>query len=73
MSGGANHQSIGQIISSPGGSTYLIQGSNNEGGGIVAMPISHATRASPATVSHFRREPKTVSAVTISNNKQLHA
>ncbi|XP_076815001.1 DNA-binding protein RFX2-like isoform X3 [Clavelina lepadiformis] len=62
MSGGTggSHQSVGQLISSPGGSTYIIQNAGGESGGIVAMPISHTTRASPATVSHFRREPKTV-------------
>nr|CAB3265546.1 RFX1/2/3 regulatory factor X [Phallusia mammillata] len=60
MSGLSGQQGVGQIISSPGGSTYLIQNSSSESGGIVAMPLSHSTRASPATVSHFRREPKTV-------------
>ncbi|CAK8675865.1 unnamed protein product [Clavelina lepadiformis] len=52
MSGGTggSHQSVGQLISSPGGSTYIIQNAGGESGGIVAMPISHTTRASPATV-----------------------
>ena len=68
-SSGNDHQSINQLISSPGGSTYLIQGAANEGG-IVAMPISHSSRASPATVSlYFRREPKTVSNSCRSNLK----
>ncbi|XP_078484868.1 regulatory factor X isoform X4 [Ciona intestinalis] len=57
---GSAGQNLNQFIASPGGSTYLIQGSGSEAGNLVAMPIGHTTRASPATVSHFRREPKTV-------------
>lgn len=59
--GSSNQNSgIGQIVSSPGGSTYLLQGNSAHENGIVAMPLSQTNRASPATVSHFRREPKTV-------------
>nr|NP_001071807.1 regulatory factor X [Ciona intestinalis]BAE06671.1 regulatory factor X [Ciona intestinalis] len=47
---GSGGQNLNQFIASPGGSTYLIQGSGSEAGNLVAMPIGHTTRASPATV-----------------------
>ncbi|XP_078484876.1 regulatory factor X isoform X11 [Ciona intestinalis] len=47
---GSAGQNLNQFIASPGGSTYLIQGSGSEAGNLVAMPIGHTTRASPATV-----------------------
>ena len=37
----------GQIIQQPGGGTYLIQGGTMDGEG---TPLTHTTRASPATV-----------------------
>lgn len=63
-SGGSSSQNpgqIGQIVSSPGGSTYLLQSNNanSHDNGMLALPLPQ-NRASPATVSHFRREPKTV-------------
>jgi len=58
---GSNHNNgIGQIVSSPGGTSYIIQSSSGSDSGIIAMPLSQAHRASPASVSHFRREPKTL-------------
>nr|XP_039273372.1 DNA-binding protein RFX2-like isoform X2 [Styela clava] len=52
QAGAASHHNMGQIVATPTGGTYIIRtpGGAAGGEGILAMPINHNTRASPATV-----------------------
>ncbi|XP_025109600.1 DNA-binding protein RFX2-like isoform X2 [Pomacea canaliculata] len=60
---GSSVQTIqGQLIQQPGGGTYLIQGGTMDGEG---TPLTHTTRASPATVQWLLDNYETAEGVSL--------
>nr|KAG5698347.1 hypothetical protein BaRGS_010933 [Batillaria attramentaria] len=60
--GGSMQTIQGQIIQQPGGGTYLIQGGTMDGEG---TPLTHTTRASPATVQWLLDNYETAEGVSL--------
>ncbi|KAL8598600.1 hypothetical protein ACOMHN_013483 [Nucella lapillus] len=60
--GGSVQTIQGQIIQQPGGGTYLIQGGTMDGEG---TPLTHTTRASPATVQWLLDNYETSEGVSL--------